>query len=115
MYAKESVIDYNAPHRAHNTLFITKPHDQYFLARNYKNMKTRIWRFFRFDSIFWRRSGDILPQMLKNMLNGKSGLGVMNACVNDALNLCNATHCCSACTTGVFKHRHMGNFLKMWL
>jgi hypothetical protein len=48
MYAKESIIDYNAPHRAyialfinkaHITFFITKAIDHYFSASNYKRSK----------------------------------------------------------------------------
>jgi hypothetical protein len=37
MCAKESIIEYNAPHRAHINLFITKALDQYFSAKLHKN------------------------------------------------------------------------------
>jgi hypothetical protein len=37
MHAKESIIDYIAPHRAHTTFFfITKAIDRYFSAHNNK-------------------------------------------------------------------------------
>jgi hypothetical protein len=36
VYAKESIIDYNAPHRAHMTLFITKALDHTFWPRSTK-------------------------------------------------------------------------------
>jgi hypothetical protein len=102
---------HNAPHRAHNTLFIIKALDHYSSAEHFKSIEKGICRSFRSDSIVWcRNANNLLNKMLRNILNGKSGPRFMNALVNDAPNLQNVTYCWSACKISVLKHRQMGIF-----
>jgi hypothetical protein len=79
MYAKESIVDYNAPDRTQSNAFITKALDHLFASKAYKQVKlpagSRGWRFFTSLGNQWRadkRSN--LSTMLTNRIEkGKSG------------------------------------------
>mmetsp|Transcript_13174 Transcript_13174/g.34089 ORF Transcript_13174/g.34089 Transcript_13174/m.34089 type:complete len:222 (-) Transcript_13174:129-794(-) len=78
MYAKESIVDYNAPHRAHSTPFITKALDHYFGQKTYQRVKpVDKWRFLRTDNNLWRNAS-LLSEMLTNRLTETSRLEFMN-------------------------------------
>ena len=64
MYAMESIIAYNAPHRARSEKFITQALNHFFKEKKYKNKPKGSWRFFRNDKNRHRLPMSVLSIML---------------------------------------------------